>query len=64
MRIDLLADICGVSFDAAQVESMEARVAGEVLPVIGLAALLANKRASGRRKDLDDLAHLSGDTPP
>ncbi len=63
MRIDLLSEICGVSFDAAQVESMEARVAGEAVPVIGLAALLANKRASGRRKDLDDLAHLSGDTP-
>lgn len=35
MRIDLLSDICGVSFDAAQLES----------------------------KDLDDLAHLSSDTP-
>jgi hypothetical protein len=42
IRIDLLADICGVSFEAAKVESLEARIAGEVLPVSGLSALLAN----------------------
>ncbi len=32
---------------------------GEVpLPVIGLADLIKNKRASGRHKDLDDVEHL------
>ncbi|MCA0377112.1 MAG: nucleotidyltransferase [Gemmatimonadetes bacterium] len=59
MRIDLLAGISGVSFDEAQADAVQLAVAGETLPVIGLAALRANKRASGRKKDLDDLERLS-----
>ena len=31
---------------------------GPALPVMGLAELLRNKRASGRHKDLDDVEHL------
>lgn len=58
MRIDLLASISGVTFDDAVYDQLHVEIAGESLPVIGLAALRANKRASGRRKDKDDLRHL------
>ena len=57
-RIDLLASISGVSFEEARAHAVELDIAGERLPVIGLGALRANKAASGRRKDLDDLKRL------
>ena len=57
-RIDLLTSISGVSF----ADAWAGRVAGELdgIPVsfLGRAALLANKRASARAKDLADLAEL------
>lgn len=58
IRIDLLASISGVSFEEAQADAVHLEIAGEALPVIGLEALRANKRASGRKKDLDDLKRL------
>jgi predicted nucleotidyltransferase len=58
VRIDLLSSISGVSFDDAKAEQVELEIAGEMLPVIGLAALRANKRASGRKQDRDDLKRL------
>lgn len=58
VRIDLLSDITGVSFDEARVESVQIEIAGECLPVIGLEALRRNKRATGRKKDRDDLRQL------
>lgn len=62
-RIDLLNRIDGVAF----AEAWESRVlvnlrSGEdtlKVPVIGLAALIKNKRASGRSKDQDDLQYLT-----
>lgn len=58
-RVDLLTSISGVTFEEAWVN----RIAGELdgLPVyfLGLDALLRNKRASGRDKDLTDIAKLS-----
>ncbi|MDC3954149.1 nucleotidyltransferase [Polyangium jinanense] len=57
-RIDLLTSISGVDFD----EAWDSRVSGSLdgLPVafLGLEALLKNKRASGREKDVADVAKL------
>ncbi|HJL20456.1 MAG TPA: nucleotidyltransferase [Sandaracinaceae bacterium LLY-WYZ-13_1] len=57
-RIDLLTSISGVDFD----DAWSTRVAGELdgIPVqyIGRDALLRNKSASGRAKDLGDIEEL------
>jgi hypothetical protein len=55
-RIDLLTAIDGVSWDEAWASHRVQDVAGLSVPVIGLEALLKNKKASGRPKDLADLA--------
>ena len=64
IRIDLLASISGVTFEQAQTDSVRVDIAGDLLPVIGLAALRANKQASGRKKDRDDLKRLPAPTTP
>ncbi len=58
IRIDLLANLSGVTFDEASPHTIRVMIAGEVLPVIGLAALRQNKQATKRRKDRDDLRHI------
>jgi hypothetical protein len=62
-RIDILAGIDGVSFEEAWRTRQPASFHGIELFVIGRDALLKNKRASGRKKDLVDVALLeeSGD---
>lgn len=57
-RIDLLTEIDGVSFNEVWKGRVRADFDPEPLPVIGLAQLLKNKRASGRPKDLADVARL------
>jgi hypothetical protein len=57
-RIDLLASISGVTFDEAGMGALRIEVDGESLSVIGFDALCANKQASGRTKDLDDVKRL------
>lgn len=57
-RIDLLSGISGVTFAQATRDAVRVKIAGELLPVIGLGALRSNKKASGRKKDLDDLKRL------
>ena len=58
IRIDLLSSISGVTFEQAATDSVLVEIAGETLPVIGIAALRANKQATKRKKDRDDLRHL------
>jgi hypothetical protein len=58
IRIDLLASLSGVTFEHASPDTTCVEIAGEVLPVIGLAALRQNKMATTRPKDRDDLRHL------
>ncbi len=58
IRIDLLSSISGVTFEQAHVDAVSVHVLGETLAVIGLAALRANKKATGRKKDRDDLKRL------
>lgn len=58
-RIDLLTDISGLSgFEDAWQERMTVTIRGREVPVLGRVALIANKRASGRPKDLADLHAL------
>jgi hypothetical protein len=57
-RIDILTSISGVSFKAAERGAVEGHLGSEMVRCIGLAPLLRNKRASGRPKDLADVAAL------
>jgi predicted nucleotidyltransferase len=57
-RIDILTSIEGVAFDEAWERSAIRQVDGVEIRVISLEDLIRNKRAMGRRLDLDDLEHL------
>lgn len=58
-RIDILTGISGVpDFDAAWRDKVVATVREREVPFLGRAALLANKRATGRLKDLADVEAL------
>lgn len=58
-RIDILTAISGVPrFAAAWEERHEQHVRGRAVPFLGRKAFLANKRASGRHKDLGDIESL------
>lgn len=58
-RLDLLTTISGVeSFSDAWTTRVEHRVGPNQIPIIGRQALIANKRASGRLKDLADIEAL------
>lgn len=61
-RIDLLSGLSGVTFDEAREGAVQVPLDGEVLPVIGLRALLANKKASGRPKDHHDVELLGSES--
>jgi hypothetical protein len=56
--VDILMTISGVDFDDAYRARKVVLVEGLRLPFLGLAELLANKRAAGRPKDLLDVALL------
>jgi hypothetical protein len=58
LRIEILTDIDGVNFEDCASRAIHQSVAGEIIPIISLDDLKANKRASGRAKDLDDLENL------
>lgn len=64
-RIDILTGIDGVTFEEAWSTRTTIRLAGGRVNVIGRDALVANKRAAGRPKDLIDLLMLGEkSTPP
>ncbi len=61
-RIDFLTSISGIpEFDAAWRGRVNFELRGQVVPFIGRADLIANKRAAGRRKDLADIEALGED---
>jgi hypothetical protein len=60
--IEILTTVDGVSFDDAWREHVEVVVDGRVVPTIGHDALLQNKIAAGRPKDMADVAWLTRDT--
>ena len=63
-RIDVLTKISGVTFARAWRGRVEADFAHPPLFVIGRRELIANKRASGRDKDLRDVAMLQALSSP
>lgn len=54
-RIDLLTEIDGVSFEQAWPSRVIEKIGGLEVPFLGREALLQNKRASARPKDLADV---------
>lgn len=59
MRIEVLTDIDGVTFDECYRDRLEAEIDGEQVNLISRNHLLKNKRASARHKDLDDVEHIA-----
>lgn len=57
-RIDILTEISGVTFDEAWASRVEAQLGGHTIAILGRAALIRNKRATGRDKDLLDAEWL------
>ena len=57
-RIDILTSITGVSFETAWSSAIESTLDGLTVRFIGRETLIENKRASGRPKDLGDVAAL------
>ncbi len=61
VRVDLITSLSGVTWDEAQAHK-EPGVFGDVpVAYIGRSEFVANKRASGRQKDLADLEALGED---
>lgn len=60
LRIDVITSISGLDYDAASSDPATIELAGRLVKVIGIDALLRNKRASGRPQDLADIAALEG----
>ena len=58
IRIEILTSIAGVDFAECYAERVLLNVDDVIAPVISLARLRENKRASGRAKDLADLENL------
>jgi hypothetical protein len=61
MLVEILTTIDGVDFDEALADAVWIESGGVQVPVIGKRALIRNKRASGRPKDLADLEVLDSD---
>lgn len=57
-RIDLNTELTGITFADAWREHATVAVEGVEIPIIGRAAMIANKRAVGRPKDRFDLELL------
>jgi hypothetical protein len=60
IRIEILTSIAGVEFESSYAEREIIQIEEIVVPVISLARLRENKKASGRAKDLADLENLPG----
>jgi hypothetical protein len=63
-RIDVLNRVDGITFEEAVAEGRTFELDGRRIPVIGLAALLRNKRASGRSQDVADAEALDRRAEP
>lgn len=57
-KLELITHIDGVNFDDCYSRQMETIIDGCKVKVIGLNDLLANKKASGRPKDINDVLEL------
>jgi predicted nucleotidyltransferase len=63
LRIDLLTGVSGIDFATAIANSDTLDVDGRAIRIIGIEALLANKRAAGRPQDVADIAQLEKRKP-
>lgn len=61
LRIDLLTDIDGVTFDSCYTDRKEVTFDGLTMNFIGYRDLVTNKKATGRHRDLDDVENMSPD---
>ena len=59
VRIDLITSITGVSWEEADRGSVEGKLGDVPVRYLGLAEFIANKKASGRPKDLGDIDGLA-----
>jgi hypothetical protein len=59
-KIQILTGIDGVTFEECRQTAVQSEYLGRTLKFIGLDALLRNKKASGRPKDLIDIQELTG----
>lgn len=59
-RIDIISKISGVSYQDAVTRSVSKTIDGIPVRIISLEDLIANKKASGRIKDLADVEVLEG----
>ena len=62
-RIDVLSGVSGLTFEDAWKNRVPITIGELTVPVIGRADFVTNKRASGRPKDLSDLALLPPEQP-
>jgi len=58
LRIDLLTQIDGVTFESCYLNKVEVEIDGINVNFISLKDLIKNKQKSGRLRDLDDINHL------
>jgi predicted nucleotidyltransferase len=58
MAVEVLTKISGVTFDQALEDSKTFELDGYQIPYIGRAALIQNKKAAARHKDLADVEEL------
>ena len=58
MRLEIITSVSGVDFNACYQRRFLYDMDGVLVNVIGLDDLKANKQASGRHKDLNDLEQL------
>ena len=63
VKIEILNAVSGLDFAPARSRAVTLEIEGVAVPVLSLADLRANKLASGRPKDLADLANLP-EPPP
>ncbi|HEY7223085.1 MAG TPA: nucleotidyl transferase AbiEii/AbiGii toxin family protein [Micromonosporaceae bacterium] len=57
-RIDIITQVDGVEFDPCWERHIEVDIGGQRVPFISVEDLLANKKASGRPRDLADAAAI------
>jgi hypothetical protein len=62
LRIDIITSIDGVRFEDAYPRRLTAQIDGLQVPVISRDDLIANKRATGRTQDLEDVERLAPKT--
>ena len=58
LRIDLLTEIDGVTFDESFKNRKEVEIEGIIVNFIGYNELLKNKKHTGRPRDMDDIENL------